>query len=281
MERRAFQNGVELSILGFGGMVLVGMEQNACDRIVAESVDAGLDYFDVAPAYGDGEAEVKIGSALAPFRDRVFLACKTLARDAAGAVRDLERSLERVRTDRFDLYQFHAVIKQSEIDRIFAPRGAAEALIRAREQGQIRFLGFSAHSAEAALAMLERMTFDSILLPVNYVLFAKNAAWPRVIEKSRELGVARLGLKSMALRPWRSGEEHSYPNCWYRPIDDPAHARQGLRFALSEDITSLIPPGDPRLFRLALGMVQELTPMTPAEREALMDEARGITPILK
>ncbi len=281
MERRTLRNGIELSILGFGGMVLVGMERDGCHRIVAEAVGAGVNYFDVAPAYGDGEAEIKMGSALAPFRDRVFLACKTLARDAAGAVRELERSLKRLRTDCFDLYQFHAVIKQSEIDRIFASGGAAEALVRAREQGKIRFLGFSAHSAEAALAMLERTDFDSVLLPVNYVLFAKNAAWRRVLEKSGELGAARLALKSMALRPWRSGEEHSYPNCWYRPIDDPAHARLGLRFALTEDITSLIPPGDPRLFRMALGMAQGLTPMTPAERAALVGKARGITPILK
>ncbi len=281
MERRAFRNGIELSILGFGGMVLVGMEQDACDRIVAESVGAGINYFDVAPAYGDGEAEIKMGSALAPFRDRVFLACKTLARDAAGAVRDLERSLKRLRTDCFDLYQFHAVIKQSEVDRIFAADGAADAVVRARDQGKFRYLGFSAHSAEAALAMLERIAFDSILLPVNYVLFAKNAAWRRVIARSRELGVARLGLKSMALRPWRSGEERLYPNCWYRPIDDPVLARQGLRFALSEDITSLIPPGDVSLFQLALGMAEELRPMAPAEKTTLMASASGIAPILK
>ncbi|NWG13316.1 MAG: aldo/keto reductase [Acidobacteria bacterium] len=281
MDTRRFRDGVDLSILGFGGMVLVGMEQDACDRIVAGAVTAGVNYFDVAPAYGDGEAEIKMGIALAPFRDQVFLACKTFERRAAGAARDLERSLERLRTDRFDLYQFHAVVKQSEVDRIFAAGGAVEAVVRAREQGKIRFVGFSAHSAEAALAMMERMDFDSILLPVNYVLFAKSPAWVEVLGRSVQLGVARLALKSMALRPWRRDEERIYPNCWYRPIDDPVLARQGLRFALSENITSLIPPGDPRLFRMALDMARELTPMTGSERAALLESARSLAPILK
>lgn len=281
MERRRFCDGIDLSILGFGGMVLVGMEQGACDRIVARAVGAGVNYFDVAPAYGDGEAEIRMGAALAPFRNQVFLAGKTFERGAAGAARDIERSLERLRTDRLDLLQFHAVIKKSEVERIFAAGGAAEAILRAREQGKVRFLGFSAHSAEAALAMLERMHFDSILLPVNYVLFAKNPAWARVLERSAELGVARLGVKSMALRPWRRGEARDYPNCWYRPIDDPLLARQALRFAISEDITSLIPPGDARLFNLALDMAHELAPMTCSERAALLESARGVAPILK
>ena len=281
MERRAFRDGAELSVLGLGGMVLLGMDQDACGRIVADAIEAGVDYFDVAPQYGDGEAEIKMGRALAPFRERAFLAGKTLARDAAGAQQDLELSLRRLRTDRFDLYQFHAVMKQSEVDRIFAAGGAAETMVRAREQGKIRFTGFSAHSPEAALAMLELMPFDSILMPVNFVLHAKNAMWPRLLDRARDKGVARLALKSLALRPWRRNEAHLYPNCWYRPIDDPELARQALRFTLGEAVSSLVPPGNEHLFRMALGLAGSLTPLSPAERAALLSKARDLPPILK
>ncbi len=167
MEKRRYRDGVDLSIVGFGGMTLVGMDQRDCDAIVAESVQAGVNYFDVAPSYGDGEAEIKLGRALAPFRRDVFLACKTFARDAAAAGRELDQSLRRLRTESLDLYQFHALNKVSEVERIFSPGGAIDAVMRACEQGKMKYVGFSAHSVEAALAMMDRTSFDSVLFPVN------------------------------------------------------------------------------------------------------------------
>ena len=84
---------MKLSVIGFGGIVVCGMSQKEADRIVAEAFDRGVNYYDVAPSYFDGEAETKLGPALEPFRKRSFLACKTMARDAAGARTELERSL--------------------------------------------------------------------------------------------------------------------------------------------------------------------------------------------
>ena len=110
----------------------------------------------------------------------------------------------------------------------------------------MRFVGFSAHSVEAALAMMDRMRFDSVLFPVNFVLYAKGDFGPRVLEKASQLNVARLAVKAMALGPWSRHEKHDYPNCWYRPAVDPELARQAFRFALSEDVTAVLPPGDPR-----------------------------------
>ena len=279
MEKRRYREGVDLSIVGFGGMTLVGMEQRDCDEIVAESVEAGVNYFDVAPSYGDGEAEVKLGHALVPFRSEVFLACKTFARDAAGAGRELDQSLRRLGTGCLDLYQFHALIKVSEVERIFGPYGAVEAVTRAREQGKVRFVGFSAHSVEAALAMMERMRFDSVLFPVNFVLYSKGDFGPRVLEKARQLGVARVAVKAMALGPCSRHEEHEYPSCWYRPVGDPELARRAFRFALSEDVTAVLPPGDPGLFRMALRFAQDCTPMSATERVALLESAAGFVPL--
>jgi aryl-alcohol dehydrogenase-like predicted oxidoreductase len=280
LPKRPFRDGIELSILGFGGMVLVGMEQDDANDIVKESFERGVNYFDVAPFYGDGEAERKLGEALEPYRDEVFLACKTMRRSAEGARSELDRSLRRLRTDHFDLYQFHVVIELEEAEEIFAPGGAVEAFVEARKERKIRFIGFSAHSVEAALAMLDRFPFDSILFPVNFICYARGNFGPQVMKKAKMLGVARLGLKSMAHGRWRRGEERKYPKCWYRPIDDRALAREALRFTLSEDVTAAIPPGDERLFRMAVDLAGDLPPFTPEERQALLDSTHGMKPLL-
>ena len=99
------KDGPKLSIIGFPGLMMRRVDQEQSNRLVAESIEHGVNYFDVAPAYGD--AEVKLGPALATYRKKVFLACKTKLRDRAGAKAEFERSLERLRTDHFDLYQLH------------------------------------------------------------------------------------------------------------------------------------------------------------------------------
>jgi len=279
--KRRYSKDVELSILGFGGMLLVETDQKSSSALVAESFERGINYFDVAPFYGSGEAEKKLGIALEPYRRRAFLACKTLERDAAGAAAELERSLRRLRTDCFDLYQHHAVTTTDEVDRIFASGGAAEAFFRAREQGKIRFMGFSAHSVPAALAMMDRFDFDSLLFPVNFVCYAQGNFGPQVLKRARERHVARLALKALALRPWRRGEERKYPKCWYRPVEDRDLALKALRFTLSEDVTAAIPPGDERLFRMCLELIPDLKPQKPKEREQLLDSAKGIAPLLR
>jgi aryl-alcohol dehydrogenase-like predicted oxidoreductase len=279
--QRLYRDPVRLSIVGMGGMLLVGMEQASASRIVAESLDRGINYFDVSPFYGNGEAEQKMGAALAGHREKVFLACKTLERSAEGALEELEHSLRQLRTAHIDLYQFHAVSDLEEVDEIFSPGGALEAFLRAREQGKIRYIGFSAHSVEAAMEMLERFRFDSILFPVNFICYERGNFGPQVAARAKELGVTRLAIKAMAHGPWRKGEKREYPNCWYRPIDNRELARQALRFALSEGVTSAIPPGDERLFRMALDLAPELNPLKKQEREALLANTRGLRPLLR
>jgi len=279
--KRPYRDEVQLSILGLGGMLLVGMEHGSADRIVAEALARGINYFDVAPFYGDGEAEHTMGIALAARRYQVFLACKTMERTAEGARKELNRSLRELRTDHIDLYQFHAVSGLDEVDEIFGPNGAMDEFLRARSQGKIRYIGFSAHSVEAALAMLERFCFDSLLFPVNFICYEKGNFGPQVIARAKELGVTRLALKAMAHGPWRKGEQRKYPNCWYRPIEDRELARQALRFTLSEGVTAAIPPGDERLFRMALELAPDLPPLGNEERSELLLLARGVRPIMR
>lgn len=121
LAKRPYNHDVSLSVIGFGGVVVMGMEQREADRTVSEAIERGVNYFDVAPAYGDGEAEQKPGPALEPYRREVFLACKTGRRDAEGARQELERPLQRLRTDHFDLYQFHTVGSMKDVEQILGP----------------------------------------------------------------------------------------------------------------------------------------------------------------
>ena len=279
--RRSYKDGIELSVIGFGGIVLVGHSQPEANDMVAEMVDRGINYYDVAPSYGDGQAEERLGPALGPHRTKVFLACKTTKRDAPGAQEELDRSLQRLQTDHFDLYQFHGVSKREEVDAIFSKGGAAETFIKARDQGKVRYLGFSAHSEDAALAMLDRMAFDSILFPINFICYARGNFGPRVVQRAKEKGVARLALKTLAYTPWPKDAKRTYPKCWYRPIEDRALALQALRFTLSEDITAAIPPGDARLFRMAVDLAAEFTPLSARERTDLLASTRDLQPLFK
>lgn len=280
--RRPYREGVDISIVGFGGIALVGMRQEEANRLVAETIDRQVNYVDIAPSYGKGEAEQKMGPALAPFRKNVFLACKTGERKADGARRELEQSLKNLRTDHFDLYQLHGISKMEDVETVTSPGGALETLVKARESGLIRYIGFSAHLEEAALALCERFVFDSVLFPVNFVCYARGNFGPRLIARVKEKGMRLLALKSLALRPWNAADVRNYPNCWYKPIDDPALAKKALRFTLSEGAAALIPPGDHRMIRLALDLAGEIEqPLTEEERQPLFDAARGIEPIFK
>jgi aryl-alcohol dehydrogenase-like predicted oxidoreductase len=281
IQKRLYRDEIQLSIIGLGGMLLVGMEQSAAGNIVAEALEQGINYFDVSPFYGNGEAEQKMGVALSGHRKRIFLACKTLERSAEGAQAELEQSLRHLRTDHFDLYQFHCLSGVDEVNEIFAPGGAMETFQKAREQGKIRYIGFSAHSVDAALAMLDRYRFDSVLFPVNFINYARGDFGPQVMAKAGEMGVARLAIKALAHGPWRKSDKRNYPNCWYRPIDNKDLARQALRFTLSEGVTAAVPPGDERLFRMALQLAHDLPPLTATEREQLLASTKGLRPLMR
>jgi predicted aldo/keto reductase-like oxidoreductase len=279
--RREYKNGEMLSIVGFGGILCLGRSVRETSDLVGEVHERGINYFDVAPSYGAGEAEEKLGSALEPYRSTVFLACKTMRRDAEGAQEELERSLKRMRTDHFDLYQLHAVTTMREVDEIFDDRGAMGTIVRAREKGHVRYIGFSAHSEEAAFAMLDRFSFDSILFPFNIVCSANGHFGPRVMEAAKAKGVARLALKAMAYSPWSSKGDHPWPKCWYRPIDDPVLARLALRYTLSEDVTATIPPGEEELFRIAMNGASQFTPLSAKERKDLVSRINDVPPLFK
>ena len=194
IERRTLgRTGHKLSLLGFGGLVLKNSTPAQAAEWVGEAFEAGVNYFDVAPSYGNSEE--RLGPALEPYRREVFLACKTTQRKRAEAAAELDRSLSRLRTDYFDLYQLHAVTKLEDVETILRPGGAMEAFEAARQAGKIRLIGFSAHSVEAALALMERYEFDTILFPVNYATWHAGSFGPQVLETARKKRSWAFGLR--------------------------------------------------------------------------------------
>lgn len=279
MEKRKLgKTGEMLSIVGFGGIVVRNEEQMAANRIVAKAVEErGLNYFDVAPSYGN--AEERLGPALEPYRHSVFLACKTERRTANEARAELEQSLQRLRTDHFDLYQLHAVRRMEEVEQIMAPGGALEAFVRARDEGKVRFLGFSAHSEEAALALMDRYDFDTILFPFNWVAWYQGGFGPRVLARAVEKGMGVLALKALAKRRWKEGEERRWSKTWYSPADNYEEAALGLRFTLSKPITAAVSPGHAELLWWACDAADRFAPLTPEEEKLLEQRSQGLEPI--
>jgi aryl-alcohol dehydrogenase-like predicted oxidoreductase len=281
IERRTLgKTGQKLSVIGFGSFLLRDSTPDQARQWVREAFEAGVNYYDVAPTYGP--AEELLGPALEPYRDRVFLACKTTQRTKAMAAEELDRSLKRLRTDHFDLYQLHAVTKIDEVETIFGPNGAIQAFQEAKQAGKVRFLGFSAHSVEAAMALLEQFDFDSILFPVNYATWHAGNFGSQVLAKAKDKNVGILALKAMAKRPWPNGADRSaHPICWYEPMTDPEEALMALRFTLSHPVTAAVSPADYTCLKLALQVIPRFEPLTAEEAETIKRKAMKEEPIFK
>ncbi len=279
-KRKLGKTGEKLSIIALGGIVVMDVDPAFASNIVAEAFDRGINYFDVAPSYGN--AEERLGPALEPYRKRVFLACKTNKRDKAGSAAELESSLKRLRTDHFDLYQLHAMTKKEEVEKVFSPDGAMETFLAARKAGKIRHIGFSAHSVETALALMDRFDFDTILFPFNFVLFSQASFGPTVLERANQKKMGVLALKGMAKTVWpKEIKEADRPQkkCWYEPAQLPEEASLALRWTLSKPITAAVPPGDEKYFRVAMDVAQKFQPISADEEKTLMARATGVEPI--
>ncbi len=276
--RRLGKTGERLTMVGFGGIIVMDETPKQAAACVAEAVeDRGVNYFDVAPSYGN--AEERLGPALAPYRARVFLACKTGKRDAAGAAEELEASLKRLQTDHVDLYQLHAMKEMDDVARVLGPGGALETFVKAREQGKVRYLGFSAHSEEAALALIDQFDFDTILFPFNWSSWLKQGFGPDVLARAVERDMGLLALKMLAKRAWAEGEERTWSKTWYKPVETYEEAALATRFTLSQPITAAVSPGHMELFRWACEAAEAFRPITDEELALLRAQAAELVTI--
>jgi aryl-alcohol dehydrogenase-like predicted oxidoreductase len=196
--------------------------EETADRALEILLQYDINHIDVAASYGD--AELHVGRWMDRYRDRFFLATKTGERSKEGAAADLQRSLERLRTDHIDLWQLHNLVDAGDWDWALSPGGAIEAAVEAREAGQVRFIGVTGHGTPIArqhIRSLERFDFDSVLLPYSFVM-AQDAhyisAFDELTAMCRERDVAVQTIKSIARRPWM-GRDHTI-STWYEPLQE-------------------------------------------------------------
>lgn len=265
----------------FGAAALGAMSQERADATLALVDEAGVNHIDTAASYGD--AEDRLRPFLSRHRGRYFLATKTGERDGAAARAELERSLQRMGVDHIDLIQLHNLVEPDEWETAFAPGGALEALVRARDEGLVSFIGVTGHGLRIPsmhLRSLERFDFDSVLFPYNRALL-RSDAYRADVDALRDLcvdrGVAMQTIKSIARGRWpeRTGNEFS----WYEPLTDPEAIARAVRYVLAEDDLFLDTTSDARLLPLIFDAAAgPLECPTDAEMDADID-AFGISPL--
>lgn len=233
----------------FGAAALGGVSQEEADRALDVLLDFGVNHIDTAPSYG--EAEIRLGPWMPEHRDKFFLATKTLERTKEKAWKELRQSLERMQVDYVDLWQMHYLVDPQEWEVAFGPDGAIEALLEAREQGLVRYLGVTGHDVAIPrmhLRSLKRFDFDSVLLPYNYPMMHNPmyaADFEELLQLCGERNVAVQTIKSLVKAPWDDKDKNA--STWYEPLTAQADIDRAVSWVLSRPGLFLITAADIRL----------------------------------
>jgi aryl-alcohol dehydrogenase-like predicted oxidoreductase len=259
--------GVSVSMICLGGFHLSVPPEDEATRIIHTAIDNGITFMDNAWEYADNESERRMGNALAQdgYRDKVFLMTKNCAHDrtAANSMVKLEESLRRLQTDHLDLWQIHEVTFPDDPDRIFAPGGAAEAMLRAKEEGKVRFIGFTGHKSPAIFRRMLAQGFpwDTLQMPVSVLDANFNSFQKEILPIAGDQGIGVIGMKSLA-----AGLIFEDPS-----ID--ITAEEAIRYALSQPIASLCTGIDSMaILEQNLGIARDFVPMTAEEQAAAVDK---------
>jgi len=260
------QTGERVSAIGLGGYHLgkPDLPESESLRIIHTALDSGINFLDNCWDYNDGQSEIRMGKALrGGYRQRAFLMTKIDGRDKNTAARQIDESLRRLQTDRIDLLQFHEIIRMSDPGRVFAPGGAIEAVIAARDAGKIRYIGFTGHkSPDIHLKMLDTAAqhgfrFDAVQMPLNvmdahYDSFQRNVL-PVLVKNA--IGV--LGMKPMGDHAILESQTVTALEC--------------LQYALNLPTSVVITGCDSMpILEQALGAARTYRPMTSGEIAALV-----------
>jgi len=275
MPRRVLgRTGQKLSVVGFPGLSLTHCDQQQGTAALHDALERGVNYFDVAPNYGDGEAEIKMGIGLQGIdRSRYFLACKTHKRDKAGARLELERSLKRLKTDHFDLYQLHHLVRPAEVKEVFGPDGAMEAILQARKEGKIKHLGFSAHTTKGALEAMKTFQFDTVMFPINFVEFYTREFGKEVLALANEQGAGVIAIKPLSWGMWAKDAKKNR-NWWYPSVEESKDVLLALRFSLSQPgVVAAIPTSFIDLLARTIDAAKDFQPLDASAIEQLRQMA--------
>lgn len=261
IEKRVFgRSGHQSTAVLFGAAALARVDQGVADRVLDLLLQYGVNHIDTAARYGD--SELRVGKWMDSHRDKFFLASKTGDRDYAGARDSIRRSLDRLRTDRLDLIQLHALFHPDEWEKALGAGGALEACIEAREAGLVKHIGVTGHGWTVAAMhrrSLERFDFDSVLMPWNYLALNHATYAPdfqRTLALCQARNVAVQTIKGVARGPWAAGAERNH-STWYQPLEAMADIRPAVHWVLSHPGMFLCGPGDVNLLPLVLQAAAE------------------------
>lgn len=282
METRRFGRTGHMSTVAiFGAAAFWQISQEDADKVMEQVIEADINHIDVAPSYG--QAELRVGPWMPRERGRFFLGCKTMERTKQGAWDEMQRSLQLLQTESFDLYQAHAITTMEELDAVTMQGGALEAFVEARERGLTRYIGITGHGVDSPKIFLEalrRFDFDSILFPLNFVQMA-NPEYRRYTEeliatcKAKDVGT--MIIKSITKRPW--GEREHTANTWYEPFAQQDEIQHAVNFVLSHDVTGICTAGDTRILPLVLKACEDFKRLDASEMEAMIQTAGQFEPL--
>jgi aryl-alcohol dehydrogenase-like predicted oxidoreductase len=262
LRRTLGRTGVEVSALGLGGSHIGEIKsKREAVRVVHEAIDSGINFMDNAWEYHDGRSEEIMGEALKGRRDEVFLMTKvcTHGRDRKTALRQLDESLKRLKTDHLDLWQIHEVVYDNDPELHHAPGGAIEALEEAKRSGKVRFVGFTGHKDPAIhLRMLSYdFPFDTCQLPLNVFDATFRSFERQVLPELHRRGIAPIGMKSFG------GTGDAIRK---RVVT----AEQALRYAMSLPVATTVSGIDSlKVLRQNLAIARDFLPMQEDELESL------------
>jgi aryl-alcohol dehydrogenase-like predicted oxidoreductase len=260
-------SGIEVSVLGVGGFHLGSAKtQDEAKDIVQHALDAGINFFDNAWEYHDGQSEEWLGAALAGRRNEAVLMTKvcTHGRDKKVAMEMLEQSLRRLKTDHLDVWQIHEVIYENDPDLIFKPNGAAEALLEAKKHGKVRLIGFTGHKDPSIhLKMLSHgFPFDTVQMPLNAFDAHFRSFEQHVLPEARKHGLAVFGMKSLG----GSGEMVKWGGI------TPA---EGLRYAMSLPVATTISGMETmEVLKQNLEVARNFSPLNETEMAQVREKCR-------
>ena len=255
------RTGHQSTRLIFGAAALGGMSQDRADATLEIIDAAGVNHIDTAASYGASEDRLKPW--LAMHRGEVFLATKTGERGGDAARAELERSLTRMAVDHVDLIQLHNLVEPEEWDAAHAPDGVLAALVKARDEGLVRFVGVTGHGVRIAgmhRRSLERFDYDSVLLPFNFTMLDRldyRADVEALLETCASRNVAVQTIKSIARGRW-APDTTERKFSWYEPLTDPDAIGRSVRWLL----------GHPQLFLNSTSAANQLPSVLAAAASA-------------
>jgi aryl-alcohol dehydrogenase-like predicted oxidoreductase len=265
----------------FGAAALSEVSQDEADQTMELIRSHGINHLDTAASYG--EAELRLGPWMETHRDEYFLATKTGERTRAAAYEEIGRSLERLRTDRVDLIQLHNLVDEDEWQTAFAPGGALEAAVQARDEGLTRFIGVTGHGVTVAaqhLRSLAEFDFDSVLLPYNFPM-SRNASYladfEALADVCRQRGVAMQTIKSITRAPW--GDREPTAATWYEPLQEQSAIDTAVGWVLGREGVFLNTVGDIHILPRVLDAAERFEGRPSDAQMSELESAFGLEPL--